>query len=354
MFSKSLTYNLCLAFIFWFSTAHAQDNQKYKVVVGGFYNLENLFDTEDDTLINDEEFLPDGARAWTQQVYHEKLANMAYVISMIGLPDVPNGVAFLGVSEIENRGVLEALVEQPTIKGRHYEIIHYDSPDRRGVDVGFLYNPMLFKPLYSAALPLILWEPNGDRRYTRDVLYIKGMIEADTFHIFVNHWPSRGGGEALTAPGRNKGAALCKQAIDSIRTVDPHAKCIVMGDLNDDPNNDSLKKYLMTVSKIDDMRATTMFNPFDDMFRRGQGTTAYRDAWSLFDQIVVSEGLTDKKTPGFHFYKANIFNKAFLVQTTGKYKGYPKRTFDGDTYQGGYSDHFPTYIYLVKKSGVSP
>ncbi|MEZ4911829.1 MAG: endonuclease/exonuclease/phosphatase family protein [Saprospiraceae bacterium] len=323
-------------------------DQKHKVIVGGFYNLENLFDTEDDTLILDEEFLPTGTRAWTEDLYKEKLANMAYTIGQIGISDVSAGLSFLGVSEVENRKVLEDLVQQSFIANRNYQIIHYDSPDRRGVDVAFLYNPSHFHPISSKAYPLILFD-GDERRYTRDILYVKGTIETDTFHILVNHWSSRGGGEAKTAPARNKGAALCRTVIDSLRSINPKVKCIVMGDLNDDPTNDSLKKHLRAVSNIKDVKKTGMFNPFEDMYRRGMGSNAYRDAWSLFDQIIISEGLALKDNDGYYYYKANIFNKNYLIQKKGKYKGYPMRTFDGDTYQGGYSDHFPTYIYFVKK-----
>jgi hypothetical protein len=324
-----------------------QDKQ-YKIVSVGFYNLENLFDTVDDTLINDEEFLPNGARAWTEARYQEKLTNMAYVISQIGIQDAKAGLSILGVSEIENRKVLEDLVVQKSIKDRNYKIIHYDSPDRRGVDVGLLYNPSHFTPISTSAIPLINTE-DGKRLYTRDVLYVKGLLDSDTIHVMVNHWPSRSGGEARTAPFRNNGAKLCRKVIDSLLKIDEHVKVFVMGDLNDDPTDESLKSHLRAVGSLKEMKKTTMFNPFEDFFRRGQGSNAYRDSWSLFDQIVISKGVTDKKCEGYFYFKANIFNKAFLVQTSGQYKGYPFRTFSGDTYQSGYSDHFPTYVYLIKE-----
>lgn len=342
-------YYSLLILILLVNFAHSQSEQKqYKISAIGFYNLENLFDTVDDTLINDEEFLPTGARTWTEDRYKEKLGNMSYAISQIGIQDVKPGLSILGVAEIENRKVLEDLVAQPALKERNYQIIHINSPDPRGVDVALLYNPKHFKVIKEEAIPLIIIE-DGVRRNTRDVLYVKGILETDTLHILVNHWPSRGGGEAKTAPYRNKGAKLCRNVIDSITAVVPNAKIFVMGDLNDDPTNESLKSYLRTVDNIKNVHETGMFNPYEDMYRRGQGSNAYRDAWSLFDQIVISEGLADKKSKGYHFFKANIFNKNFLIQKTGQYKGYPFRTFSGDTYQSGYSDHFPSYIYLVKE-----
>lgn len=329
-----------------FRNLNGQDTQKYNVISVGFYNLENLFDTENDTLINDEEFLPNGKRAWTLERYNEKSANMAYVISQIGIENVKAGLSVLGVSEVENRKVLEDLVAQPFIKDRNYQIIHYDSPDARGVDVAMIYNPSHFKPLHSEPIPLMIYN-NGKRRLTRDVLYVKGMIETDTFHFLVNHWPSRGGG-AVTVGQRNHAAKLNRMVFDSIRQVVPDAKVIIMGDLNDDPTDESLKSYLRTVGNIKDVHKTGLFGPFEDHFRRGQGSNAYRDGWSLFDQLIISEGLTLKDKPGFYFFKANIFNKKFLIQPSGQYKGYPFRTFSGDAYQGGYSDHFPTYLYLIK------
>jgi hypothetical protein len=334
-------------FAYFFALAGLTGQAKYKIVSGGFYNLENLFDTVDDTLINDEEFLPDGARAWTEEKYAEKLANMAYVISQIGISDVKAGLSFLGVSEIENRKVLEDLVVQPALAGRNYQIIHYDSPDGRGVDVGFLYNPAHFRPLLSRSIPLLNYE--GDkRRFTRDVLYVKGLLETDTLHILVNHWPSRGGGPA-SVEYRNNGARLCRSVLDSIFSIDPEAKCLVMGDLNDDPVDESIKKYLRAVKDIDDVRSTGMYNPYEALFAKGMGSNAYRDTWSLFDQVILSQGFMKKKQVGFSFFKAQVFNQPFLIQSSGAYKGYPFRTFSGDSYQGGYSDHFPSFIYLIKE-----
>lgn len=345
MMKVILIFNLCLASIIY---GFSQDAGKIKIVSIGFYNLENLFDTVDDTLINDEEFLPAGARSWTPERYQEKLTNMAFAISQIGQPDVGAGLSILGVAEIENKKVLEDLVVQPALKNRNYNIVHYDSPDGRGVDVGLLYNPSHFTPLYSRAIPLINYN-DGEIQRTRDVLYVKGLLESDTVHVMVNHWPSRSGGEARTAPYRNNGAKLCRKIVDSLMMQNADAKILIMGDLNDDPTNESIKSYLRAVSNVKDVRKTGLFNPYEDFFRRGQGSNAYRDAWSLFDQIIVSQGFINKKTEGYKYFKANIFNKKFLVQPSGQYKGYPFRTFAGDTYQAGYSDHFPSYIYFTKE-----
>jgi len=334
-----------------FITVEAQ-NKQYKIVSAGFYNLENLFDTVDDPKINDEEFLPDGKKAWTEDKYQEKLGNIAYVISQIGIGDVSGGLSFLGVSEIENRNVLEDLVKQSAIANRDYQIIHYDSPDFRGIDVALLYNPKHFQPIDHKAIPLILFD-NGKRRYTRDVLYVKGILDnTDTIHVLVNHWPSRGGGEKRSAPSRNKAAQLCRMVYDSLIAINPETKLLIMGDLNDDPTSPSIKSFLKAKPNLKSLEKGGLFNPYHDLYRRGQGSNAYRDAWSLFDQIIISEPFVNKDQKGYTFLKANIFNKDFLKNQSGQYKGYPFRTFDFDNYQGGYSDHFPAYIYLVKEDDI--
>lgn len=342
-------FSIFLALVFLMRPLQSQKSgASYPIVSVGFYNLENLFDTDDDPKIDDAEFLPSGARAWTKERYAEKLANMAHVIAQIGQPEVKSGLSILGVAEIENRKVLEDLVKQASLRDRKYRIIHYDSPDGRGVDVGLLYNPVHFTPTHSKAIPLINYD--GDRRrYTRDILYVKGMLDQDTLHILVNHWPSRGGGPASVAY-RNNGARQCRIIADSLFKIDNKAKILIMGDLNDDPTDESIKSYLRAVGNADEVSKTGLFNPYEEMFRRGQGSNAYRDAWSLFDQIILSEGITDPKLGGYRLLKANIFNKKFLIQKSGQYKGYPFRTFSGDQYQGGYSDHFPSYVYLVNET----
>jgi hypothetical protein len=325
----------------------AQKGDKVKVAAVGFYNLENLFDTVDDTLINDEEFLPSGTRAWTLERYAEKVSNMAMVISKIGVDKTPSGLSILGVAEIENRTVLQDVAKDPQLKDRHYKIIHFDSPDRRGVDVALFYNPSHFTPLFAKPISVVNLE-EGERAWTRDILYVKGLLDNDTLHVMVNHWPSRAGGEARTAPWRNNAARVCRTMIDSLMSQNIDAKVIVMGDLNDDPTSESMKSFLRCVDNVKDVAQTGVFNPFEDMFRRGLGSNAYQDSWSLFDQIVITKGLVNTAHTSYSYLAANVFNKQFLIQKTGQYKGYPFRTFSGDTYQSGYSDHFPTYVLLAK------
>lgn len=339
-----------LLFLFFLAYVQAQDKQ-YNVACIGFYNLENLFDTLNDPATFYEEFTPNGTRHWTEENFKEKLGNLARVISELGTDLTPDGAAILGVAEVENRYVLEELTKEPALAARDYQIIHFDSPDKRGIDVGLLYQPKYFSPLGTASIPLLIYDSDGNRIFTRDVLYVSGMFDGEPLHVLVNHWPSRRGGEAASQPFRNAGALICKTVKDSLLQVDPKAKVIVMGDLNDDPVSPSVKKVLNAKGKKKDLRPGDFFNPWYSFFKQGIGTLAYRDAWGLFDQIIISEGLTDENQAGYRFYKAFVHNKPYLIQRTGHYKGYPFRTFDFDDYIGGYSDHFPVYLYLVKEIG---
>ena len=352
MFSNTFSEirnSLILILLIFYSGILSAQKDNYKLAAIGFYNLENLFDTDDDPKINDEEFLPDGKNAWTPDRYEEKLANMAYAISQIAIDQVQPGLSILGLAEIENRKVLEDLASHPLLKERNYQIVHFDSPDRRGVDVAMFYNPRHFKVKESQPVELIVYGETGKREYTRDILLVGGEFDGEELFIMVNHWPSRRGGESRSAYKRNKAASICRAISDSIYAIKPHAKVVIMGDLNDDPTSPSLTGHLRAKGKKSDVEAGGLFNPFYDFYRRGLGSNAYQDSWSLFDQIIISQNFLDEKQSGYKFLKANIFNKQFLVQQTGKYKGYPFRTFSFDNYQGGYSDHFPTYILVAKK-----
>jgi len=319
-----------------------------EVAAVGFYNLENLFDTIQDLEINDEDFLPDGKLHYNSFIYNDKLKHLSNVISQISTDITPDGLALLGVAEVENKSVLIDLVKQEKLKSRNYKIVHYDSPDERGIDVALLYNPKYFKVLESDHLYVQLPDRDGETNYTRDVLYVKGLLLGEEIHIFVNHWPSRRGGEAKSSPLRELAAAVAKKKTDEILSKNKDAKIILMGDLNDDPVNNSIKKVVGAKGNIDAVKQGEFYNPWMKMYKNGIGTLAYRDAWNLFDQIVVSSGVLNNDK-GFHFYKAKIFKKPFMFTKEGKYKGYPKRTFSFGKYVGGYSDHLPTYIYLVRK-----
>jgi hypothetical protein len=194
--------------------------------------------------------------------------------------------------------------------------------------------------------------PGGSKvsSLTRDVLYVKGIMDGDTIHTFVNHWPSRSGGEERSIPARAAAAGVVKRVVDSLMAINASSKIIIMGDLNDDPISPSVTKVLGAKGKSSEVKVSGLYNPWMDLYRRGMGTLAYQDAWGLFDQIIISHSLIDKEQKGYFFYRANIFNKEFLVQNTGRFKGYAKRSWSGSTYNYGYSDHFPVYITLLKKA----
>lgn len=328
---------------------NAQQDESVKVATIGFYNLENLFDTTNDTLINDEEFLPEGGRAWTEDKYNEKIHNMAFVISRIGSDLTPAGLSILGVAEVENRKVLEDLVADELIADRNYEIVHYDSPDFRGIDVGLLYNPKHYTVTNSKAIPVDITTENSSRT-TRDILHVEGIFDGEPLHVLVNHWPSRRGGEKRSQWKRDRAAKICRGIVDSLQQALPKAKVVIMGDLNDDPTSPSVKRHLKTVGSIKKLEDKKyLFNPYEDIYRRGLGSNAYRDAWSLFDQVIITEDLAKEDDDGYYYYKGQVFNKKYLIQPSGQYKGYPLRTFSFDKYQAGYSDHFPSFIYLIKK-----
>ncbi len=343
--NKYFTFAFLCLFTF---VAQAQDKQ-YKVGCIGFYNFENLFDTNDDENVEDTEFTPKGGKQWTEELYQEKLNNLGTVVSQLGTELSPDGIALLGVAEIENRGVLEDFVTNEKIKDRNYQIVHYDSKDHRGIDVALLYQPKYFEVTNSKILPLVLKNKDGSERFTRDILLVSGLFDGDPMHVMVNHWPSRRGGEKATAQYRNAGADLCKITADSIMASDPNAKIYIMGDLNDDPTSPSVKNHLAARKSKDSVPTKGFFNPMYKYFKKGIGTLAYRDAWSLFDQIIISKGLVNPQAGGYQYYKTRIFNEKFLVQKSGQFKGYPFRTFVGNEYRGGYSDHFPVYVFVVKE-----
>ncbi|HMO33258.1 MAG TPA: endonuclease/exonuclease/phosphatase [Lacibacter sp.] len=323
--------------------------QQYKVAVIGFYNLENLFDTINNPNINDDDFTPKGNLNYTSKIYWDKQNKLSTVISQMGANISPDGPAILGVAEIENDTVLNDLVNMPKIKDRNYKIVHYDSPDERGIDVALLYNPRYFK--VDTSHNLFVQLPGGSKEafFTRDVLWVQGKLDGETIHVYVNHWPSRRGGEERSAPARNAAAAVVKRHMDSILKHQPNAKVVIMGDLNDDPISPSLVEVLRARGKVAEVKPGGLFNPWMDLYKKGIGTLAYQDAWGLFDQILVSHAWLDKKQDGFFFYQQHIFNKEYMVENQGRYKGYPMRTWDGSSYRGGYSDHFPTFLVMLKR-----
>jgi len=344
--------------VFWLTTfsillsslMYSQGKKAYKIHTIAFYNLENLFDFEDDPQTFDNDRTPNGKDHWTEEIYGAKLKNMARVLSEIGSDLAGNSPAVIGVCEVENRKVLEDLVNQESLYKKDYGIIHFDSPDRRGIDVGFLYQKKVFTPTNYLAFKLIIYDDHDitKRVYTRDQLLVSGMLDGEIIHFIVNHWPSRSGGEARSRPKRIKAAKLNKRIIDSIFSIDPYAKIISMGDLNDDPISSSIKDVLNTKTTHDQLKMKDLYNPMEEMFKNGLGSLAWRDSWNLFDQTIISSELMKRDYSSYRFYKAGIYNKIYLTKSNGQYKGYPFRSFDNGGFTGGFSDHFPVYLYLIK------
>ncbi len=327
--------------------AQETDFETYAI---GFYNLENLFDTiNDPTLRNNDEFSPEGKNKWGTMKYTAKLKNMSYAISKIGVsPLTPDGVAILGVSEIENRTVLEDLVAQPSIAERNLQIVHYDGPDRRGVDCALLYNPKYFTVTSWKSIPFTIADRPTFK--SRDQLLVSGILAGEEVHVIVNHWPSRYGGEVSSRPLRVAAAELSKAISDSLLAINPNAKIVIMGDLNDDPTNVSCSEVLNAKQHIGEVEKGGMYNTMWPIFAEGNGSLGYQDTWCLYDQIIVSYDWLGNDFSSLKFVKPEVFNKAFLTEQTGKRKGYPKRTHASGVWLNGFSDHYPTLIYVAKEN----
>lgn len=340
-----MKYGILLLWLIGHTTAEAQ---RYKACVVAFYNLENLYDTINNPLVNDDDFTPSGIKHYTKNIYLDKLEKLATVISQIGKETCPTGPALLGVAEIENDTVLYDLTHHPILVQRHYGMIHYDSRDARGIDVALLYNPSIFTPEKAEKLEVQLPGNRKEAFFTRDILYVTGWLAGERIHVYVNHWPSRRGGEERSSPAREQAALTCRKHIYSVQQEDPGAKIILMGDLNDDPDSPSITRSLGARSEMSRTRPGELFNPWTELHARGIGTLANRDSWGLFDQILLSHSWLPPLATGFFFHSQHVFGPAYLKELSGRYKGYPMRTWDGNNYRGGYSDHFPTYIVLLK------
>ena len=327
----------------------------------GFYNLENLFDTYHDEGKNDYEYLPDGANQWTDVKYNKKLHNMASVIRAMA----DENKAFhsiLGVSEIENRHVLEDLVSQPEIAGANFQIVHYDGPDRRGVDVALLYRPEHFQVIESQSIPFTLegtsidfgmTDDEKDYFRTRDILMVRGLLDGEMFAFFVAHLPSRLGGKSGAL--RDRGGEIIYRRSMELMQEFPGIKIVAMGDMNDNPTDPSMTKYVNAKEKIGEVGPENFFSPFLSMYKAGYGSLAYRGVWSIFDIIIVNSNLCNAPKGTLEIkpivnkkYYARIFRQPFMTNQEGQYKDTPKRTL-ADTGVEGYSDHYPTYIVVSNK-----
>ena len=339
----------------------AQKKQSYVI---GFYNLENLFDTYHDEGKNDYQYLPDGENAWTEVKYAKKLHNMAHVIAEMKR-DNGRFHAVLGVSEVENRHVLEDLVLEPEIADANFQIIHYDGPDRRGVDVALLYRPELMTVVSSESIPFDFNSENiqfsldkeeQENFRTRDVLMVHGIIAGEHFAFYVCHLPSRIGGKGQDL--RARGGEIIYEHARKMEEQFPGIKIVVMGDMNDNPTDDSMAVYLRGKEQIGEVEPEDFFSPFVSMLKAGYGSLAYQGEWNIYDCILVNYNLARAPQGGLRIkpivkkkknqFYGRIFQKPFMTQQTGQYAGTPFRTFSGGQFIGGYSDHYPTYIIVGK------
>ncbi len=303
-----------------------------------FYNLENIFDLKDDPNTLDDDYTPEGRKKWTLKRYRKKLANLARTIYSLGKKKGHKGPVIIGVAEVENKMVVEDLLQSKPLNKLSYGYVHHDSPDERGIDTALLYDPRYFEVLHSEPIPLLVYTPEGERDFTRDILYVYGRLNGEEFHIFVNHWPSRRNGDQETEYKRIEAAQTLSAYMDTIRENHQNPHFIVMGDFNDGPKAKSVQEL---------MRTQSLYNPMEKLITPERGSANYKRSWSLFDQIMISDNLFDYR-PGSHsFTYADIFDAYFLTEWKGKYQGNPFRTYVGKKYLGGYSDHFPVYIQLT-------
>lgn len=387
--------------LFMFSFSFAQQKGKLrKVATIGFLNVENLFDTVPssdyidgtkdfsnpafhrsvplDSLkylettedyrgewrnenlkgkkvirhqILTDEFTTKSAKNWDSKKYKQKIANEAKVISELGAQYTKTAPAIVGLIEVENRQVIEDLIKHPLLAKYDYGIIHYNSFDARGIDVALIYQKRRFTPTNSLKKEIKIFNDEGKRSYTRNILVATGFLDNEKIAVFMNHWPSRSGGEAASLPKRNAAAAVLKQQMDSIRLKDPSTKLFAMGDFNDDPVSSSLKNHLKAALNPKDVSAETPYlNLMYPLYKRGVASLAYQDAPNLFDQIIVSGNVISEEVgKGYSVYKTEIFAPPYLINKEGNFKGYPFRSWNGDTFTGGYSDHFPAFVVLQRE-----
>ena len=316
-------------------------NSDYKHFTIAFYNLENLFDTVDDHRTLDDDFTENSDKNWNEKRFKKKVKKLGGVISQLGYNEIKHPPALIGVAEVENRLVLEKLIASKYLNKKGYNVIHFDSPDERGIDTALLYREAYFEVLHHEAIPLYLNNEYGERDYTRDILYTKGNLNNELVHVLVNHWPSRRAGTLETSHKRIAAAEKNREIISDIILEDPNAKIIVMGDFNDDPTSESLKK----------LSETDLHNPMEQLLTHYEGSLNYKGSWNLFDQILLTNNFLQQHGNKFRFQEAKIFNPIELKEYKGKYKGNPFRTFVGDRYLGGFSDHFPVYsIFSIKEN----
>jgi len=309
-----------------------------------FYNVENFYDCENDPKVNDEEFLPEGSRRWTKFRFGEKGEHLFKVFAAIGENDFPD---IIGMAEVENVSVLDYLCHKTPMNKIPLGIVHKDSPDPRGIDACMLYRKDKLKLLRSEFIPIK--QKNGQVQQTREIVYASFETKnKDVLHVFVNHWPSRRGGEMETQEKRDLVAGTLRYKVDSLFKVNLASKIVIVGDFNDEPFNKSIIKILKAQEPGADINNTSLYNLSSGFYKNFRtGTLKFRGNWSIFDQVIISGALMEKKNLYTCPNCAGIFNQPFLLVEDKSHMGFmPWRTFNGLTYAGGYSDHLPVFLNL--------
>ncbi|MBR7017544.1 MAG: endonuclease/exonuclease/phosphatase family protein [Prevotella sp.] len=325
--------------------------KKFSVYAVGFYNQENLFDTCHDEGKNDYDFLPTGSYRWNARKYTHKLQNMARALADLGTDMLPNiGCAVIGMAEVENARALDDLVAQEPLRARNMKYVLIEGPDNRGIDCAMLYNPSLFTVNDVQLYPYVQEQEQDSAFYTRGFLTVQGTLANEAVSVIVCHWPSR----YSSSYYRESAARQVRAIKDRLLRENPDMKVFVMGDMNDDPTNKSMTDGLSCKPDVKKVGDNDMFNPwYNVLVKQGTGTLAYDGAWNLFDQIVMTPNLLDRKGTkdysNLTYLKSQVFRRDYLIQMEGKYKGNPKRTHAGGVWLDGYSDHLPVVVYLVKE-----
>jgi predicted extracellular nuclease len=309
-------------------------------IVVGFYNVENLFDTFNDPNILDDDFTPEGKLAWSTERYKKKLGSLTRVIQMIAPSEGP---AVLGLCEIENKSVLVDLCDSLDERGRKYSIVHKDSPDERGIDVAFLYDDNLYTVIGTEWIPVILDDPDDPN--TRDILHVWGTIGKEEVHFYVNHWPSRGGGQVESEPHRLNAAEKLRNSIDKELAKNAAIHVICMGDFNDYPSDKSLSSVLNAGVNIQSDK--TLYNLMAAMDQAGLGSYNYRGDWGTLDQFIVSTSLLKGGAVSTSIDSAFIVKEDWMLFIKDDKSQVPNKTYAGDKYTGGFSDHLPIGLKLT-------
>jgi hypothetical protein len=325
-------------------TSSARKSLKGSQYAIGFYNLENLFDTCHDAGKNDYEYLPEGTFKWDTEKYINKLHNLARVLSEMASDRLPEGCAAIGVAEVENAKCLADLCNEAPLKQRNIQYIHVEGPDQRGIDCGLIYNPALFSIRDVKLVPYIYKQPQDSLKATRGFLVVSGMLACEHVTIIVNHLPSRG----AVAYYREEGGRQLKAVKDSLLQVDPTQKLLIMGDMNDDPQDASMAECLGAKREMSEVGEGDLFNPWWNVLASGEGTLSYKGRWNLFDQIILSPSLLHPEAGTLAYDTHEIFRRDYLIRQDGPYAGTPLRTHGGGEWLNGYSDHLPTIVYLKK------